>query len=209
METPQTYKGAVGLNFYREDKLLQSILPSVLPESGRQAAYDRLDRLGALCGGRLGELIETAHRDQNLPRLAKYDRWGARIDKIEYCPEQLEARRLAMQAGALPPTPFLLRMTIAYMLNQLGEGGVTCPLAMTDGLITLLEDYGTKSQVQRWLPLASDPDTGTPLTGGQFVTERQGGSNVSENETRAEQAADGTWRLTGLKWFCSNPGEVW
>ena len=149
------------------------------------------------------------HHDENLPRLTQFDRWCERVYRIDYCPEQVEARRLAMAAGVLPPTPFTLRMTMAYLLNQNGEGGVTCPLAMTDGLITLLEDHGTKEQVERWLPLVTDPDTPTPLTGGQFVTERQGGSNVSENETLAERAADGSWRLTGLKWFCSNPGELW
>jgi putative acyl-CoA dehydrogenase len=80
---------------------------------------------------------------------------------------------------------------------------------MTDGLIQLLESHGTAEQKRRWLAVSRDPAAYPPFTAGQFVTERQGGSNVSENETIAEPAADGAWRLTGLKWFCSNPGEVW
>jgi putative acyl-CoA dehydrogenase len=92
---------------------------------------------------------------------------------------------------------------------QNGEGGVTCPLAMTDGLIGLLDQHGSPEQRNRWLPLLRDPNVPTPLTAGQFVTERQGGSNVSENETVARPMPDGSWRLTGLKWFCSNPGELW
>lgn len=98
---------------------------------------------------------------------------------------------------------------MSYLLNQNGEGGVTCPLAMTDGLLTLLEEHGTPDQVKRWTALLKDAKGPTPLPAGQFVTERQGGSNVSENRTRAVRKADGTWRLTGLKWFCSNPGELW
>jgi len=141
--------------------------------------------------------------------LERYDRWGMRVDFIHYCPEQLEARRLVLQSGVLPPVPLWERMVKAYLANQVGEGGVTCPLTMTDGLTQVLLAHGTESQKKRWLPLLADPGTPTPLTGGQYITERQGGSVVSENETRAVPAPDGTWRLTGLKWFCSNPGELW
>lgn len=203
------YEGAGGLNFFEEDRLVRGIAAARLPRESRDAALGRLSALGAVCGGKLNGLIEFAHRDGRWPELKRYDRWGARIDEIVYCPEQRAARRLALLAGPLPPTPLLERMTMAYLLNQNGEGGVTCPLAMTDGLVQLLESRGAPEQKARWLPLLHDPDGPTPLTGGQFVTEKQGGSNVSENETRAVRASDGGWRLTGLKWFCSNPGELW
>ncbi|MBI2363344.1 MAG: acyl-CoA dehydrogenase family protein, partial [Elusimicrobia bacterium] len=122
---------------------------------------------------------------------------------------QLLEIRLAMALGVLPPVPWAERMAKAILLNYAGEGGVTCPLAMTDGLIQLLEAHGTPGQKAQWLPLARNPDVDTPLTGGQFVTERQGGSNVSENECAAAPGPGGTWALIGLKWFCSNPGELW
>ncbi len=100
-------------------------------------------------------------------------------------------------------------MAKADLLNQNGEGGVACPLAMTDGLAGLLLQWGSDQQKKRYLPLLDDSSVSTPLTGGQFVTERQSGTNVSENEALAVPAPDGSWRLTGLKWFCSNPGELW
>lgn len=193
------YRGAAGLNYFAEDRLVRAVLERDLEASLRSHTFERLRRFGALCGGKLARLIETAHQDPNLPRLAG--------NRVRYCREQLVARRLAM--AALPPAPLLERMTMAYLLNQNGEGGVTCPLAMTDGLLTLLEEHGTPDQVKRWTALLKDAKGPTPLTAGQFVTERQGGSNVSENRTRAVRKADGTWRLTGLKWFCSNPGELW
>ncbi len=170
---------------------------------------NRLSAFGALCGERLGDLVEKAHRPEYDPKLARYDRWGERIDRIEYCAEVIEARRLSLEAGVLPPTPLYERMAMAYLLNHNGEGGITCPLAMTDGLVQLLEERGTLEQRARYLPLLHNADCETPLTAGQFVTEKQGGSNVSENETEAEKQKDGSWRLTGLKWFCSNPGELW
>jgi len=202
----QEYRGVSGTNFFLSDQPLLSWLKN---RKTSKDAIERLTAFGELCGGTLNGLIETAQRDDKLPTLQSYDRWGKRIDLIRYCPEQLEARRLVLESGVLPPTPLWERLIKAYLVNQNGEGGVTCPLAMTDGLAQLLEAHGTPEQKRRWLPLVRDPKTPTPLTGGQFVTERQGGSVVSENETTAVQAKDGTWRLTGLKWFCSNPGELW
>jgi putative acyl-CoA dehydrogenase len=197
------------VNPFLSDELVAGLVRKRLPSGKAAGTLERLSALGELCGGRLGELVESAHQDGKYPRLRRFDRWGERVDEIEYCAEQREARRLAMGQGVLPPTPLLERMTKAYLLNQLGEGGVTCPLAMTDGLVQLLEAHGTPAQKKRWLPLVLDADGPTPLTGGQFVTEKQGGSNVSANETRAVPSKDGSWRLTGLKWFCSNPGELW
>ena len=209
MAAETEYRGAQGLNYWREDALLRAAVEKALPAAGRENALEALDAAGALCGGPLSALVEKAHQDQNLPRLTKFDAWGARVDRIDYCTEQVEARRLAMSLGLLPPVGLAERMAKAILLNYNGEGGITCPLAMTDGLVQLLDQHGTPAQKSRWLPLARDPGTPTPLTGGQFVTEKQGGSTVSENETRASLQPDGTWRLTGLKWFCSNPGELW
>ena len=203
------YAGAAGLNYFDGDSLLQRVLARRLPAGRRKPAAAELSRLGALCGGRLSELIEASQREDRWPKLERYDRWGERVDRLVYCAEQLELRRLSFEADCLPPAPLLERMAKAYLLNQNGESGVTCPLAMTDGLIQLLEDEGSTEQKSRWLPLLRDVGAFPPFTAGQFVTEMQGGSNVSENETTAERAADGTWRLTGLKWFCSNPGELW
>ncbi|TBR21971.1 acyl-CoA dehydrogenase [bacterium] len=209
MAAETDYRGAQGLNYWREDALLRAAVEPALPAAGRAKALEALDAAGALCGGPLSALVEKAHEDAGLPTLTRFDRWGNRVDRIEYCTEQVEARRLAMSLGLLPPVSLPERMAKAILLNYNGEGGITCPLAMTDGLAQLLEEAGTPAQKSRYLPLVRDPGTPTPLTGGQFVTEKQGGSTVSENETRAVLQPDGTWRLTGLKWFCSNPGELW
>jgi putative acyl-CoA dehydrogenase len=206
MSEIQEYKGITPTNSLLHD---QPLLTWLKHRKAPKDAIQRLTDFGELCGGRLNDLISTAQRDENLPRLETYDRWGKRVEFIRYCPEQLEARRLVLESAVLPPTSLWERLIKAYLVNQNGEGGVTCPLAMTDGLAQLIEAYGTPDQKKRWLPLVRDPKTPTPLTGGQFVTERQGGSVVSENETTAVQAKGGTWRLTGLKWFCSNPGELW
>ena len=103
----------------------------------------------------------------------------------------------------------LHRMALAYISNQNGEAGVNCPLAMTDGMIRVLEAKGTPEQQDRFLPLVAGPDSDSHFMAGQYVTERVGGSNVGQNRTIAHKQADGTYILTGEKWFCSNPGDLW
>lgn len=206
MKAKDEYPGVTSLNFFTEDKLLGAILRSRLPAAARESKLKELEAFGKLCAGVIGPLIEKSHTEDRLPKLVK-GRNGAA--EVRYSPEQIKARRLAMKGGILPPTPLLERMVKAYLLNQNGEGGITCPLAMTDGLIDLLHEHGTEEQKKRYLRVVEDVDGPTPLTGGQMVTEKNTGSNVSENETVAAPHPDGSWRLTGLKWFCSNPGELW
>jgi putative acyl-CoA dehydrogenase len=200
------YAGTRGLNFWDADADLRD---AVLPRLTDRAALGRLKEFGGLVGGKLGALIETAHAPEKLPRLVDKKIGGETASAIEYCPEQLEARRLLARAVyPNPGLPLLERMALSVLSNYAGEGGITCPLAMTEGLIGLLERRGTPAQ-KALLPKLRSDEPDWALTGGQFVTERQGGSNVSANETVAEPAADGGWSLTGTKWFCSNPGEAW
>ncbi len=200
------YAGTRGLNMWEADADLRD---AVLTRLTDRAAVGRFKEFGGLVGGKLGDLIEAAHRPEKLPRLVEKSVGGARVPAVEYCAEQVEARRIMARtiygSGNLP---YAERVTLAVLANYAGEGGLTCPLVMTEGLIGLLEKRGTPAQ-KALLPKLRSDDADWAITGGQFVTERQGGSNVSANETVATPAADGSWSLTGTKWFCSNPGEAW
>ena len=200
------YAGTRGLNMWDADADLRD---AVMTRLSDRLAVNRFREFGGLVGGRLGGLIETAHRPENLPRLVEKNLGGELAAAVEYCPEQIEARRMMARAvygsGNLP---LVERVTLAVLANYAGEGGLTCPLVMTEGLIGLLEKRGTPAQ-KALLPKLRSDDAEWAITGGQYVTERQGGSNVSANESAAKPAADGSWSLTGTKWFCSNPGEAW
>lgn len=199
------YFGLPERNYWKADlRFMDAAGPRLTPK-----ALDRVEAFGELAGGRLGALIDTAHRPENLPRLAETDLGGRRAAAVRYCPEQVEARRLLARAIYEAPTTLHERMTLAVLASYNGEGGITCPLAMTDGLVGLLERRGTAEQKAELLPRLKSDDPDWALTGGQFVTERQGGSNVGANETVARPAAGGRWTLHGTKWFCSNPGELW
>lgn len=204
------YPGIGRRNFWSDDADLRAAAERSLPADGRGASVARLDEFGALVGGRLGELVATSHLPGNLPRLVSGAVGGARADVVAYCPEQVEARRLlAAAAFGKGELGLVERMALAVLANSAGEGGIGCPFAMTDGLERLLAERGTEEQKRTLLPRVRSDDADWALCGGQFVTERQGGSNVSANETVARPLADGAWSLTGVKWFCSNPGELW
>lgn len=192
------YPGTDGLNFWTADETLRHVASQALPAGGAERCAD----FGGRAATELEALVRVSHRAENLPRLEK----GA----VLYSKEQVLARRWLARGiykeGELGLTE---SMTRAVLANYCGEGGVTCPLAMTDGLIRLLEKRGTPEQKKSLLPKLRSDDAEWALTGGQYVTERQGGSNVAANETRATARPDGTWSLKGLKWFCSNPGEAW
>jgi putative acyl-CoA dehydrogenase len=200
------YAGTRGLNMWEADADLRD---AVMIRLTNREAVERFQTFGGLVGGKLGELIEAAHKPEKLPKLVEKNVGGERVSAVEYCAEQIDARRaLARAIYCSGNLPLVERMTLAVLSNYAGEGGITCPLAMTEGLIGLLEKRGTPEQ-KALLPKLRSSDADWAITGGQYVTERQGGSNVSANETIAKPNSDGSWSLTGLKWFCSNPGEAW
>ena len=215
------YKGVHGLNFYDEDRLLQKIIEryseTYTPEH-LNAIKEHLHQYGELAGGVLNDLTEACHKDGKWGKIKKYDRFGERVESIEYSQEQIELRRINYEHGIvnLDRHPdwnyeftFLHKMALAYLTATNGEGGVACPLAMLDGMVQILEALGTPKQKEKFLPLIVGPESKSHFMVGQYLTERVGGSNVGENRTIARQIDEEKWVLEGEKWFCSNPGDLW
>ncbi len=223
------YTGIKDKNFFLTDSLLKrltikEIIVNQYKESHSIEMWNHLMGFGKIAGGILNELAEQAHREENIGKLVLYDKSGNRINEVEYCLEQKEIRRICYEWGIVNldfhpnwkyPFTMFHRMALAYLSNKNGEAGVNCPLAMTDGMIQVLKEIGTKSQKERYLPMIADPNSKSHFMCGQFITERVGGSNVGANRTIAikiEQERDSEpskWILKGEKWFCSNPGDLW
>ncbi|MBW7856953.1 MAG: acyl-CoA dehydrogenase family protein [Leptonema sp. (in: Bacteria)] len=219
------YNGIRGRNFFTEDRVLNRIfLREALHESAEynKDVLNHLNGYGKLVGGILDELTETAHKEDHIGHIDHYDRTGERIDEIRYCAEQLESRKISYQYGLVNLDShsswkhqfgMFHRMALAYMANQNGEGGVTCPMAMTDGMIRAIQSIGTDDQKKRYLPMIAGENSSSYFMCGQYVTERVGGSNVGANRTVARKVGvengTGKWLLTGEKWFASNPGDLW
>lgn len=215
------YKGLRGKNFYDMDPALQRMVDryseTYAPEH-KQAMVEHIRKYGELVGGILDELTEECHKEGKYGEVVKYDRTGKRIDFIKYSEEQKRARKISYDHGVVnldfhPEWKFdfthIHRYALTYLMNLNGEGGVACPLAMTDGMILALKKIGTEEQKEKYLPLVAGKGSDSHFMAGQYVTERVGGSNVSANRTVAKKLPNGKWELTGEKWFCSNPGDLW
>ncbi len=165
-------------------------------------AEPQLQRMGARAAGEVAPLAAIADREQ--PRLVTYDERGNRINRIEYHPAYREMQRIAYGSGMLTMkyTPHQHSADATFVSFALGylfamaEMGLYCPLCMTDGVARVLTRYAPDENVVRHL---ASSDVATLWTGGMFLTEKAGGSDVGANET-----VERNGRLSGTKWFCSN-----
>ncbi len=152
------------------------------------------------------------------PSLRTLDRYGHRIDEVEFHPAWHELLTIALGAG-LHSSPWaapkrgahVARAAGTYMLGQI-ESGVYCPIAMTYGSVPTLRH--APKIADEWLPRIFSRDYDrrfvpakqkTSALFGMGMTENQGGSDLRTNTTRAEPAGDGSFRLHGHKWFMSAP----
>ncbi|GAB3138060.1 DNA alkylation response protein [Micromonospora sonneratiae] len=198
---------------YTGDRLLRSWLDRQLGPAGHAAATDRLASLSAEVVGPL----RAAHVDAEAhpPTLVRYDPWGARIDRIDTA-AGWQSQRAAAARHAVVALPYLdsaratwgaaARVVQHALLHLYGPESATfsCPVAMADGAAALLSLPEVDPAVREaWLPRLTSTDPDTAITSGQWMTESQGGSDLARSSTTGRAAGDGSWRLTGEKWFCS------
>ena len=203
-----------GVNLFEHDRPLAA---AVAAAGANPDELRRLGELGRLAG--TGEAQDWARlANAHPPVLRSHDRYGHRVDEVEFHPSWHELMRVAVGAGlhAAPwvdpsPTAHLARAAGFYVWGQL-EQGHGCPVSMTyavlpalrhnpelaagyePGLTSLSYDFGLRA-----------PAAKSGLLAGMAMTEKQGGSDVRANTTRAVPNADGSYSITGHKWFCSAP----
>ena len=203
-----------GLNLFRADPYAAALSRLYLLAALHAHLLPHLDRLGALAGGRMDELAADA--DRHPPTLSVRNRAGADESRIDKHPAYVELERLAYsefglaalshRGGALgwpEPMPAAAKYALSHLFVQ-AEFGLCCPVSMTDSLARTLRvrRAGTRRQV---LPQVTSLDFDSLRQGAMFMTEQGAGSDVSATEVVAEARPDGSWRLSGDKWFCSNP----
>ena len=204
----EDFKGIEGEDFFELDRGMQVILGDLLKPEDREPVIASLHQCARLVSGRWNELAREANRPENLPRILKYDRAGNPTEQVELSPQTRQLRREAAAFEILKPGRSNMHtFALVYMLAHNGEGGLNCGLSCTDGLIRVIEAHGSDFLKDYYLPRLRSVET--PFAGAQFVTERAGGSDVGVIETEARENPDGTWSITGDKWFCSNPDEYY
>ena len=203
-----------GFNLFDADAALQQAV-------ARDAAQGSVTQLRAW-GETLGRpdtyaLADAANR--NGPSLHTYDRRGERIDEIEFHPAWHALMQLATRNGEhcgpwrTERDGAQVARAASYYLHAQVENGTQCPLTMTYASVPVLRRHAPVG-IDTWMSriLADDYDPRALAIGekraaliGMGMTERQGGSDVRANVTRAEPDAGGAWRITGHKWFFSAP----
>lgn len=192
-------------NTYDADAVLRETLARLMPDD---APVDLWRGLGEAAAGPLAALAREA--ETHPPRHVPYDAWGRRVDAIEVSPAwtalQDAAARWGLASAAYDPSPGpLARLDQLARLHLYAPSSAiwTCYLAMTDGAARTLTEHAPEL-ARRAVPHLTSRDPATLWTSGQWMTERGGGSDVGgATETAARREADGTWRLSGTKWFTS------
>jgi putative acyl-CoA dehydrogenase len=184
-------------------------LREALEREGGGWGVDRAREAGAVAGS--AETREHSRRAEcNLPILRTHDRFGNRIDEVELDPSWHWLLRGAIEREihSLPwrdekPGAHVVRAVLFSLWGNANDG-VMCPVSMTYAAIPALRD-GAPELAAEWEPRLTRPDYDTGALAGMAMTERQGGSDVRANITRAEPAGDGVYEIRGHKWFCSYP----
>ena len=150
--------------------------------------------------------------------LRTHDRYGHRVDEVDFHPSWHALMDVAVGSGLHAAAWSAgagghVRRAAGFVVWSQVEAGHGCPVSMTYAAVPALRADPALAAV--WEPGLSattyDPGLRAPagkagLLAGMGMTEKQGGSDVRANTTRAEPlAADGEYLLTGHKWFCSAP----
>jgi putative acyl-CoA dehydrogenase len=220
METHAVFNQAlplVGYNMFESD----AVLFELIGRHGASWFKQKLSQFGQFTGSvRANELAIQANLNE--PRLHTHDRFGQRIDEVEFHPAYHELMRVSMQFGMhnLPWSnpqsgAHVARAALMYMSFQ-NEAGHCCPISMTYSVVPSLRRQPELAAL--WEPLINSNAYDSrfvpaafknSITVGMGMTEKQGGSDVRANTTRAEAiGAPGPgkeYRITGHKWFCSAP----
>lgn len=200
------------MSYWESSAALRALLVSKLSSDDLEWSRPHFESVGRLAGHEVSSLAAIADREG--PRLVQWSERGDRIDRVDYHPSYRRMQQIAYGSGMIGlkydrgtnRSNRTLQLTCFGMgyLFAMAEMGLYCPVCMTDGVARVLQKYGSGDSSERAIARLTSTNPSTVWTGGMFLTERTGGSDVGSNETIARRGEDGRWRLWGRKWFCSN-----
>ncbi len=201
-----------GVNLFKTDAALRT----GVDKNGGGAHDKHLSAFGARCGS--AEATEWSRQaNKNPPQLKSFDRYGHRLDEVEFHPAYHSLMALGLEAGVsagawnAKTAGHVLHSALIYLMGQV-DGGVCCPMSMTYAVVPALRQ--APDVAKEWAPrvtaAAYDPRfipaaDKRAATMGMAMTEKQGGSDIRANTTRATHIGGDEYELVGHKWFCSAP----
>jgi len=196
-------------NQYDGDRVLRRYLERVLPGSVRAEVVPDLRALGEFTGGALYDLQLDDRTSE--PSLTRYGPQGDRIDHVERTAVWRRGMQAAAEHGVIGAAyeqahgrySRVDQFARAYLLAP-GIDMLGFLLATTDGAARTLLNLGEDDLTADVVPHLVSRDPDAFWTSGQWRTEQAGGTDLSQIETTARRADDGTWRLSGQKWFTTS-----
>src|SRR3954447_12476173 len=193
-----------GHNAFEADPALRE----ALEREGAFWAIDRTREIGTLVASEEAQ-AHSKRAQRNIPTLHTHDRYGNRIDAIEYDPSMhwLLRQGIERELHSLPwrdpqPGAHVARAVMFYMYNGL-DTGPCCPFSINYAAVaTLRHDPAVAAE---WEPRVTLPDYDDYVQAGMVMTEKQGGSDLRANSTHAVPQGGGEYLITGHKWFCTHP----
>ncbi len=200
------------VNLFQSDAALKAAVSAY----GGNHFSKRLTAFGEKTGST--EAIEWSRQANRFPpQLVSFDRYGHRLDEVEFHPAYHELMKLGFSAGLAGAAwtektgGHVLHSALMYMMGQT-DGGVCCPMSMTYAVVPALRadpDVAAEWEPRvtahaydrRFVPAAEK----AAATMGMAMTEKQGGSDIRANESRAHAIGGDEYELVGHKWFCSAP----
>ena len=206
----------VNINVFDSDLVLKE----ALNREGANWAVDRAHEFGQLIGSE--HCINLAFEaNRNIPELKAFNRNGYRIDEVHYHPAYHELMKIAIEneihsiAWTSKKGGHVAHTALEFMFGQI-EQGVCCPVTMTYAVVPALRHQTTIAKKWEYKLLSNKYDKRFTsaknkygVTMGMAMTEKQGGSDVRANSTKAypinHKGPGEAYELVGHKWFCSAP----
>ncbi|MCP2678869.1 acyl-CoA dehydrogenase family protein [Maricaulaceae bacterium NA33B04] len=199
------------VNWFSDDAMLSD----AVTRNGGKAHTEHLSAFGAEVGS--AAVLDLGRvANENPPKFKPYDRFGQRVDEVEFHPAYHALMELGLSAGVssaawkTDTAPHTLHSALLILMGH-ADAGVCCPQSMTYACVPALKHAGWSGP---WIEGATSgrhdprflpPEDKVGLTLGMAMTEKQGGSDVRANTTQAKSISKDEVELTGHKWFCSAP----
>ena len=193
-----------GFDFYADDPFLQKALKHFTGDEFAELD-DKLREFSPKVSFRWRPLADTGGKPTKLPYVEHYNAYNQRIDRIVRAAETLQLEREIFNEGLFSSKVTAWEsMAKRYLLFQLGEFGVMCPITCTEGLVALIHQFPEDHvpEVQDILKHCTEGYDGEFGIGAQFMSEIQGGSDIPSNLLEAVPE-NGYYRIYGTKFFTS------
>ena len=194
-------------NTFDSDPILGDFIKFYAPKDQYETIKNDLHNFGQRCAD---DILEMAnHCETNPPYLKQFDAWGKRIDEIVVDPNWKKLDEVSSEEGLIAhgyrrefgEFSRVFQFAKLYLFHP-SSAFYSCPLAMTDGAAKLIEQSGDEELKQNAFKHIIDMNPNNFWTSGQWMTEKTGGSDVSNTSTMARKVGD-RYELDGIKWFTS------